>query len=211
MRKNRVIKKVKSTFVVVVDGDCEVWYLKMLKRNERSIALNIKPEIPQKKKLSEQFQEVKNFSQDYSKVFWIIDFDNLEKETREAKKRNLTAIQMFLEYKKILNKEYKNVVIIVNNPCFEFWLILHFETTSKKFDTCESAEKHLKNHIKDYEKTQIFYTKPDNDIYLQLKPNLKTGLINAKKLGLFDSENTNRAMCEMQLFFEAEEFDSLFK
>lgn len=41
-------------------------------------------------------------------------------------------------------------MIIVNNPCLEFWLLLHFEATSKYFDTCEGAEKQLK----DYEKTQ---------------------------------------------------------
>jgi hypothetical protein len=50
MRKTRSIPlKSKSTFAVVVDGDCEVWYLQMLKRNERSIHVTIEPQIPQKK------------------------------------------------------------------------------------------------------------------------------------------------------------------
>jgi hypothetical protein len=51
MRKNRTRHlKIKPTFAVVVDGDCEVWYLQMLKRNERSIFVNIEPEIPQRKR-----------------------------------------------------------------------------------------------------------------------------------------------------------------
>jgi hypothetical protein len=52
MRKNRTRHlKSKPTFAVVVDGDCEVWSLQMLKRNERSIFVNIEPKIPQRKRL----------------------------------------------------------------------------------------------------------------------------------------------------------------
>lgn len=212
MRKNRPIPfKNKPAFAIVVDGDCEVWYLQMLKRNERSINVNIEPKIPQRKKLAEQFDNVIKLSEDYKKVFWIIDFDVIASETKSAKAQSKTATQSFLEYKKTIKGKYNNVVIIVNNPCLEFWLLLHFETTSKYFNTCEGAEKQLKKHLKDYEKSQKYYTKQDNDIYLRLKSKLANALKNSKALKLFDTANPNKAMSEMQLFFETIEFGELFK
>ena len=177
MRKNRAIPlKSKPTFAVVVDGYCEVWYLQMLKRNERSIVVNIEPKIPQRKKLSEQFENVIKLSEENTKVFWIIDFDVIASETKKAKAGSKTAFQSFLEYKMTIAEKHNNIVIIVNNPCLEFWLLLHFEPTSKYFDSCEGAEKQLKKHLKDYEKTQRYYTKQDNDIFLRLKPNLANAL-----------------------------------
>jgi hypothetical protein len=212
MRINRAIPfKSKPTFAVVVEGETEICYFQMLKRNERSILINIEPKIPQRKKLSEQYENVIELSEEYTKVFWIIDFDVLLKETRETKKGEKTPRQSFLEYKKTIREKHKNIVIIVNNPCLEFWLLLHFEATSKYFDSCEGAEKQLKKHLKDYEKTQKYYTKQDSDIYLKLKPNLPQALKNAKALKLFDTENPNKGMSEMQLFFEAIEFGQLFK
>lgn len=212
MRKNRAIPfKCKPTFAVVVDGDCEVWYLQMLKRNERSIVVNIEPKIPQRKRLSEQYKNVITLSEENTKVFWIVDFDVIVSETKSAKVGSKTALQSFLEFKNKISEKHKNIVIIVNNPCLEFWLLLHFEATSKYFDTCEDAEKQLKKYLKDYEKTQKYYTKQDNDLYIKLKPNLADALKNAKALNLFDNENPSKAMSEMQLFFEANEFGQLFK
>jgi hypothetical protein len=212
MRKNRTRHlKSKPTFAVVVDGDCEVWYLQMLKRNERSIVVNIEPKIPQRKRLSEQYENVIKLSEENTKVFWIIDFDVIASETKNAKAGDKQATQLFLEYRKGIAEKYKNILIIVNNPCLEFWFLLHYEATSKYFDTCEGAEKQLKKHLKDYEKTQKYFTKQDNDIYLRLKPNLSVALKNAKALKFFDTENPNKAMSEMQLFFEANEFGQLFK
>ncbi len=212
MRNKRQIPfKGKPRFAIVIDGETEFWYLQMIKRNERSIVVNIEPKIPQRKRLSEQYENVIKLSEEYTKVFWIIDFDVLASETKSAKAGSKPAIQSFLAYKKTIAEKYKNIVVIVNTPCLEFWLLLHFETTSKYFDTCEGAEKQLKKHLKDYEKTQKFYTKQDNDIYLRLKPNLANALKNAKALKLFDTENPNKGMSEMQLFFESNEFGSLFK
>ena len=203
--------KSRPTFAVVVDGDCEVWYLQMLKRNERSIRVNIEPKIPQRKKLSDQFQLVKQLSEVYTKVFWIIDFDVIASETRRAKTAIKTAMQAFVEYKKALAKSYKNVVVIVNNPCLEFWLLLHFERTSKSFEQCADAEKRLKKHLKDYEKSQRYFTKQDNDIYLRLRSKLAFALENAKLLKQFDHSHPTMALSEMPLFFQEPAFGRLFE
>lgn len=213
MRKSRKISpKSNPTFAVVVDGETEVWYLQMLKRNERDIRVSIKPEIPNKKSIEEQYNLVCDLAnKEFVKVFWIIDLDTAIKEENEATKGKQSPLKTFAEYRTDLSKNNPNVVVIVNNPCLEFWFLLHFEKTSKYFNTCSSAETQLKKHLKNYEKTQKFFTKQNDDIYLKLKAKLKTALENSIALGNFDKKNPKKAMCEMELLFQSEELKKHFE
>ena len=58
--------KARETYAIVVDGETEVWYLQMLKRNERHLAINIEPKLPISKSLSDQYEMVETLSVDYS-------------------------------------------------------------------------------------------------------------------------------------------------
>ncbi len=198
-RKNKISKPKKETLAVVVDGETEVWYFQMLKRNETKLAVNIEPKIPQKKKLSEKYKKVIELAADYSKVFWLIDLDTIVKESKEGKRNQFQVLKNYL---KIIDKNYKNVVSILNNPCLEFWFLLHFEQTTKHFPQCKKAETELKKYLKDYEKTQKYFTKQDNDIYLKLKPNLTIAMRNAQNTQRKDLNEIEKAICEMNLFFE---------
>jgi hypothetical protein len=82
MRKpKKIIHKTNPSFALVVDGETEVWYLQMLKRNERDIRVSIKPEIPNKKSIEEQYNLVCDLSgKEFTKVFWLIDLDTLSKK-----------------------------------------------------------------------------------------------------------------------------------
>lgn len=211
MRKSKKISnKINPSIAIVVDGKTEVWYLQMLKRNERDIRVSIKPEIPNKKSIEEQYNLVCDLlNREFTKVFWIIDFDTVIKEENELPKGKKSPIKTFDEYRASLIDNYSNVVVIVNNPCLEFWFLLHFETTSKYFNTCSSAELQLKKYLKNYEKTQKFFTKQNDDIYLKLKPNLKTALQNSIALGKFDNQNPTKAMCEMELLFQSDQLKNI--
>ncbi|MFA5297070.1 MAG: RloB family protein [Lutibacter sp.] len=205
MRRSKSIPiKSKTRCAFVVDGECEFWYIQMLKRNERSINVNLEPKIPQRKKLSEQYKLVLELSKDYNKVYWIIDFDVIDSETRSTKKGHKTAIKEFKEYFNIIEKKHENIHVIINNPCLEFWILLHFETTSKFYENCEKVIDQLKKryYLPDYEKSQKYYTKQDNDIYLKLKPDLKNAITNSNKLGMFDFKNPHSGLSQMQLIFE---------
>lgn len=210
MRKIKsILKKGNPKFALVVDGQCEYWYIQMLKRNERSINVDLKPEIPQKKKLIDQYEKVIELSNDYDKVFWIIDFDVIKNETRLAKKGTKTTIQEFKEYCNKINNSYKNIIVIINNPCLEYWILLHFEQTSKYYETCDEVSKQLKKHLPEYNKSQSFHTKQDNDIYLRLKPFLSKAISNAERLSRFDFQNPDSGMSEMQLFFNTEQIKKI--
>lgn len=204
--------KTPAVFAVVVDGETEVWYLQMLKRNERNIRVSIKPEIPNKKSVEEQYNLICELAtKEFTKVFWIVDLDTVLKEEYEAPKGKKSPLKSFEEYRTKLAHKYENVVVIVNNPCLEVWFLLHFEKTAKGFRNCSSVEAELKKHLKNYEKTRKFFTKQNDDIYLKLKPNIKAGLTNSIALGNFDQENPKKAMCEMQYLFQSDELKGLFE
>ena len=198
MRTGRKIQT-KQAFAVVVDGETEYWYLQMLKQNEPDILFNIAPKILQKKNINQQYKLVTTLSEEeYDKVFWIVDLDVLLKEERE-KRNSTSSLQQFLNYYKSLSKQ-KKIVVIVNNPCLEYWFLLHFQKTNKVFTACTDAEKQVSQHLQGYEKTEKFFKK-DNDIYKQLKPYLQTAKENATALGSFDTYNHSKAMREMPLLF----------
>lgn len=202
--------KTAPAFAIVVDGKTEVWYLRMLKRNEPKIRVTIKPEIPDKKSIKEQYNLVCDLSnKEFTEVFWIIDLDSVIKEDNETPKGKESPLKIFKKYRAEL-KANPNIVVIVNNPCLEFWFLLHFKKTSKYYGSCSSVEKELKNYLDKYEKTQEFFTKQDNDIYLKLKPKLQVAIENAKALGSYDEENSKKAMCEMELLFLSDELKKLF-
>ncbi len=202
MRRSKKIPfKSKPIYAIVVDGDCESWYMSMIKRNERSIKVDIKPEIPQKKKLKDQYERVLELSRYYDKVIWIVDFDVINSETLNAKRGVNTPLNEFKSYLAAL-QSLDTVSVIVNVPCLEYWFLLHFEMTSKYFTNCEDANKQLKKHLKDYEKSQKYFTNKNNDIYLKLKDRLNTAFENAEKLEAFDALNPHKGMTQMQILFE---------
>lgn len=199
------------SIIVVADGETEAWYLNMLKRNERQIRISIKPEIFNKKSLEDQYELVNELAKNkFTDVFWIVDLDTIIKETREAPKGTPLPIDIFKNYRTRLEKECKNVTVVVNNPCLEFWFLLHFEKTRRVFNSCSKAETQLKIHLKDYEKTRNYFTKHNSDIYLKLKPYLNKALKNAMALGNFDENNPYKAMCEMGSFFFCKELKKHF-
>lgn len=212
MKQNkRNLRKEKITYAIVGDGGCEVWFLQMLKRNERELQINIEPKLAQKTILSKQFEKIKELSEDYSKVFWIIDYDVIERESKECKKREKPRNQEFKEYYEYIQKRlFEKVIVIVNNTCLEFWFLLHFNFTSKNFSNCDEAQRELKRYLTDYEKTQTYFTK-QKDIYSQLKDKIPVAIKNAKKLGEFDIHNTNKSISEMWKFFEDENIKSIIK
>ena len=137
----------KKVYAVIVDGETEFWYFQMMKKHEDFPKIAIKPELPKKKKLKEQYESViDNVNKGYDKVIWVLDFDTLIKEEREAKKGEPSKIQVFQEYRKRLRK-FDHVYVLVNNPCLEFWHLLHFKKTSKFYPKCENVTSQLKKHL----------------------------------------------------------------
>lgn len=201
------------TYAFVVDGETEIWYLQMFKRNEQkknNFRINIKPEIPHKKKLRDQFYLVKEQAEgEYDKVFWIVDLDVILKETRESKSDN-TPLVKFMNYRETLYNEYDNVRVIVNNPCLEYWYLLHYEFNDITYKNCRDVVGDLHKHLRGYGKSERFYKRKNRDIYSILKPHLSRAISNAKRLGGFDEREPEKGMCEMYTLFLSEEIKKYF-
>lgn len=203
MRTKRQLPfKNKIKIAAVVDGETEFWYLQMLKRNESDMPVDIKPEIPQKKKLSDQYKKVIELSKIYDKVLWIVDLDVILNESAVAKGSSLKALDIFLNYKKAIEEKEKDIIIVINQPCLEFWFLIHFEYTTQPFTNCENAGKLLKKYLDDYVKSEKYYTKQDNDIYMKLKAKLPNAIKNSNKFEPFDRNNPNNGLSEMFKLFE---------
>ena len=207
-------RKTNPAFAIVADGETEIWYLQMMKQNERQVRLTIKPELPKKKRIEDQCALVCELAQrEYDKVFWIVDLDQITKEQREATGGKKDPMRTFIECrKKVLHgKKYaKQVRVIVNNPCLEFWFLLHYTHTDKSFGGYEELAKALKKHMKDYNKSEGYFKQKNSDIYLKLKPYLNTAIKHSDLLGAFDPQAPSKAVSEMPLFFRTEELNGLF-
>ncbi|HZY78482.1 MAG TPA: RloB family protein [Cyclobacteriaceae bacterium] len=203
MRQKKSDITSRPTYAIIVDGECEVWYFQMLKRNEKDLAINVEPLIPQRKSLTDQFEMAVKLAKVYTKVFWIIDFDVINREARATPKGEKSALVRFHEFSHRTKKETTNIEVIVNNPCLEFWLLQHFEQTGKYYDDCGGAERQLRKHLADYEKTRKYYTKEGNDIFLRLKSKLKQAIKNSKKLGSFDIKAPRSPITEMHLLLNS--------
>ncbi len=171
--KNNKKRKGKKSYSIIVDGQTEVWYLQLMKRYEKLPRIDIKPELPKKKKLSELFELVKNNTQIYDKVICLLDFDVILRYNQ---------VEEFKKYVKQL-KGNSRAIILINNPCLEFWFLLHFKRIGKSFSKCEDIINKLKRNkeLKYYEKTEKYYKFAKYDIYKKLKPLQKSAIENAKK------------------------------
>jgi hypothetical protein len=203
MRVRKQIQlKGKPKYVVIVDGETEFWYMQMLKRNEKLIKVDIKPEIPQKKKLADLYSKVKEVANDYDGVFWIVDMDTILNESLQAKNRSEKPIDIFTKYKKEIEGKYDNVVVVINQPCLEFWFLTHYVATTKSFANCDEAGKNLTKHIKDYTKTEKFFVKQNDDIYIKLRPRLEDAIASSRKMPAFDKDSPYSGLTEMHKLFD---------
>ncbi len=236
----RIKRKTNPAFAIVADGKTEIWYLQMMKKYElenkqeeqdkqveqdkQQIRLTIKPELPKKKRIEDLCELVCKLAQEeYDKVFWIVDLDQIKKEQLDmlskkkkgkgSKKSKKDPMRTFIECReKVLHgKKYaKRVRVIVNNPCLEFWFLLHFIYTAKAYKDYKEMEEDFKKHMKDYDKNEDYYKAENNDIYSKLKPYLNTAMEHSDRLGSFEPKDPLKAVSEMPQFFRTEELNGLF-
>jgi hypothetical protein len=79
----------------------------------------------------------------YDQVFCVFDRDGHESYAR--------ALQAAARYAK-RRADPIPMRALVSVPCFEFWLLLHFERTTKPMRSCDEVVKHLARHVPGYTK-----------------------------------------------------------
>ena len=212
-RKKRRLLPKRNIYVVIVDGETEEWYLKKMKDYERKLSIDIRPKLPRKLNLKGLFERVIAYAEveDYNRIYWIIDFDTIWKETKEIKPGLETPIQKLQKYLtkiEALNKRSKKgqeedrIQVCINNPCLEQWVLCHLTRSGRYFPQCIEVEKEVRKRLPLYQKTEDFFTRKKPDIYTRLKPYQAEAIKHAKQLGSFHIEEPSQAKAEMYKLIE---------
>lgn len=166
LRKRQSKRQTNEVILIVCEGEkTEINYLKQLKDFFRlnNVTIDI---LSSKNPSPLQVVEFanRNNKQKYDKVYCVFDKD------------------MHSTFDEALQKcEKYKFEAIVSNPCFEFWILLHFTYTTANFHTdnknspCDKLiNNYLKTHIKDYSKSYKSFTQ-------LIKNRLNQAIENARK------------------------------
>ncbi len=203
-RGKRVSQKLRDAVSFVIDGKTELWYLQMLKESHQELPVRFSPELPQDKSLTEQYKLVKLNAESFSKVFWVIDLDVVIRESRQYQGPECRRpINLLKKYSEDV-KTKKNVFIIINTPCFEYWVLLHFRQTKKYYETCDQviAEIHKNKVMEGYDKSEKYFKNSGNNIYKRLYPYVANAIQNSKATGSLCFDNVEVGLSQMYIIFE---------
>ncbi|MEA3392093.1 MAG: RloB family protein, partial [Candidatus Marinimicrobia bacterium] len=139
MRRKAPNHSIKKSILIVGEGVCEQIYFKQLNSLEEFNRLCIDtktPPHPMPTDIASRALALKREGE-YDAVWCIFDMDK-ENENPE-------------NYKKALKKANDNNIYVAKVfPCFELWLLLHFNKSLKPYSNCKNLTKDLKNEIPDY-------------------------------------------------------------
>lgn len=120
----------------------------------------------------EVYQQSKEQGDPYDQVYCVFDRDTHENFAEALNKIKSTE-----------NFNTENFKAITTNPCFEFWLLLHFKYTSAAYK--QKNKKSVGDQVK-HELKQLpaftNYKKGQKDIYTLCKEKLSTAITNARQL-----------------------------
>jgi RloB-like protein len=159
-------KEIKPTFFVFCEGESEEAYISFV-RSSRRISIQIKAKVA-KNKINQKYvnRNLKPTSDpSKDKFFLLYDIDT---------PGMLDKLQSI-----------KDAILLVSNPCFELWYILHTRNHSAEVNSQQCVEK-LERMCKDYRKGYICG---------KLRHELTTGeekaIANAKKHTLYNNPSTS--------------------
>jgi len=75
----------------------------------------------------------------------------------------------------------QNIEVILSNPCFEVWFVLHFEDGRAPYDSSDQVIDRLKQNVPDYEKSK--------DMFDILRGNMEKAISRAEQLRRYHEDN----------------------
>ncbi len=208
-RRESKKRKLNSSIAILVDGQTEKWYIEQVKRYYNPAKLrnvSVKPDLPSSKKVEQLFETAKEkLAKEYAKVLLVIDLDEIVKYPEELAVFKTYYTHYIAAINGCAPQDYQwmeKLKVIVNNPCLEYWYLLHFRKTTKYYPRYEpELKRDLQKctEMKDYEKTHDYYTKRP-EIYVRLADNLAVARINAQKF--CTDECLEKGCSEMNQLFD---------
>jgi hypothetical protein len=193
--RRRSSRKVKPLFYLIVDGESEQAYFKEFQRQFREqLAITLKPEIPKRKSFRDLKREFKEKG-GAAKVFWIVDRDVIIKEGRVEELNNLKR-----------SYQNENRWILINDPCLEFWFLLHFIGNYQQSKECEKVIEELKRRWiaqqnRNFPKSKVERAEKIAQEYKNNPAFLRTAIENSKRLEC-EREREPQNCSELWILFE---------
>ncbi|NQT88367.1 RloB domain-containing protein [bacterium] len=135
-------RPVKTRILIVGEGKTEKEYFYALKQEDgvhRHFAVTVKnaggfgPEAVVKVAIRESGKS----SKEYDEVWCVLDVET--RSHRESLNRAVALAK---------NNKNKKIKPVLSNPCFEVWILAHFEKTARAFIGCSAVEKVVNKHWK---------------------------------------------------------------
>lgn len=162
-------KEINPTFYIFCEGETEEAYIKYLKIKYRlpiEIILKITGNKISERIIRNKIKSSETHSKD--KIFLMYDLD----------------VEGFTEKLNDLKNQTK-AELLVSNPCFELWYILHFANQTAEISS-ENCIKKLKTFCPDYQKAII-----NDKLLSKLNENDSDALKRAKKHDLYNNPSTS--------------------
>ena len=109
---------------------------------------------------------------DWDEIYCVLDHDGRDAEIDFFEKKLATIDRQ---------TDCCDIKMVLSLPCFEFWLLLHFEITDRPFSAgargteCEDVIRRLERHLQGYEKN-------DSQVFERCREHVDTALENLRKL-----------------------------
>ena len=179
-RKTNQRKSYDRILIVCEGTKTEPAYFKQIKQEQRLASTNLKvlpgrgtsplQVVEHAEKLFKEGFLGQNIPMgNFDRVYAVFDRDSHSKYIKA-----LDKIETLNNKLKNDNKIKVPFIAIPSNPCFELWLLLHFEDVTALFD-CKMANTKLKSHFSSYKKSS-------NDVFERTKSNLDKACKRAAKL-----------------------------
>lgn len=132
-------------------------------------------------------------------------FDAIKRKNREAKAGteydqvwcvlDVEDVSRLPELRQALKLAADNAIeVFVSNPCFEVWLLAHFEQRSTAFPSAQAACEYLSRKWWESELGRA-YDKADRDLYTRLADKVSTATVNAEHVHTHRFADTDRCEC----------------
>ncbi len=183
--RHRARRSGKPRILILCEGTkTETSYFSKLKNDKRLTSVVVKPTPSGPRGLWERTNAELREDRGWDEVYCVVDHDGRVSEIIDLDTKLAT-----------LDRRYRSsrVEMILSDPCFEYWLLLHFEFTDRPFTAqphgrtaCDEVIKTLRHHLADYSKN-------DSRNFKRLEERLDYAMENARRLDSTRSSGSPRS------------------
>lgn len=180
-------RKVKPVVLIVTEGSkTEPGYFNHFRTRQKNIDVRVvgsrtsagETDYNSLIKKAKEYQDKNDLSSENGDTVWIVADGDVNYNNPNPIEKKDTALS---HARKLANQ--RGIEMIISNPCFELWYLLHFRYTAGFLKDYEAVRKLLTEYIPNYEKA--------DDVFPMLEGQLEDAVKRAKQLEEYHLGNGN--------------------